>query len=64
MLFKKLKKLKKPDEETEQKLRNDIEEMGGLDKKDIPAMVLSAFLVFLPVVIILLFLVCLVALLL
>ena len=61
MLFDKLKKLKKPDPEKEQQLRNEIEEMGGLDKKDVPAMLLSAFLVILPVVAVILGLFCLFA---
>lgn len=61
MLFDKFRRLKKPDPEAEQKLRDEIEEMGGLDKKDIPAMLISAMLVFLPVAIIMLGLVCLAA---
>lgn len=61
MLFDKLKKLKKPDPEKEQKLRDEIEEMGGLDKKDVPALLLSAFLVILPVVVVVLGLFCLLA---
>ena len=49
MLFgKKLKLLKKPDKKVEQKLRDEIEEMGGLEKNDIPAMLLSAYLVIIP----------------
>ena len=49
MLFgKKLKILKKPDKKAEQKLRDEIEEMGGLEKDDIPAMLLSAYLVISP----------------
>lgn len=43
------KKLKKPDPEQEQKLRDDIEANGGLEKKDLPAMIISAFLVIFPV---------------
>ena len=61
MLFDKLKKLKKPDPEKEQALRNEIEEMGGLEKKDVPAMLLSAFLVILPVAVVILGLFCLLA---
>lgn len=63
MLFNKLKKLKKPNAEKEQQLRDEIEEMGGLDKKDVPAMLLSAFLVILPVAAVILGLFCLFALL-
>ena len=47
MLF---KRLKKPDPEAEQKLRDDIEAYGGLEKNDIPAMIISALLMILPVV--------------
>ena len=57
MFGRKRKLLKKPDEEKEKKLREDIESEGGLDKKDLPAMILSAYLVIIPVVaVILLFL--------
>ena len=45
------KRLKKPDAASEQKLRDEIEEMGGLEKNDIPAMLISAFLVILPIAI-------------
>ena len=50
MLFgKKLKVIKKPDKEKEKELREQIEAEGGLEKKDMPAMIISAFLVFIPV---------------
>ena len=51
MLFgKKLKLIKKPDKEAEEKLRSEIEANGGLEKNDFLAMALSAFLViFLPI---------------
>ena len=50
MLFgKKLKLIKKPDKEKEKNLREQIDAEGGLEKKDMPAMIISAFLVFLPV---------------
>lgn len=46
MLFgRKLKLIKKPDMEAEEKLRKDIQDEGGLDKKDMPAMILSAYVV-------------------
>lgn len=61
MLWDKFKKLNKPNPETEQNLRDEIEEMGGLEKKDLPAMILSAMLVILPVVVLLLVLICLLA---
>lgn len=51
MLF---KRLKKPDPEAEQKLRDEIEASGGLEKNDLPAMIISALLMILPVVVILL----------
>ncbi len=56
MLFgKKLKILKKPNKEAEQKLREEIEKEGGLEKNDLPAMVISAFLVILlPIAVLLL----------
>ena len=58
MLFgKKLKLIKKPNKE-EKQLREDIENMGGLEKKDVPAMILSAMLVILPVALLALLLLC------
>ena len=51
-MFKKFKKvLKKYDPEREAQLREDIEREGGIEKKDMPAMILSAYLTFMPVVI-------------
>ena len=59
MLFgKKLKLIKKPNRETEEKLRENIETEGGLEKKDVPAMLISAFLIFIPVALIALLLLC------
>ena len=52
---------RKPDEEKEKKLREELEAEGGVEKKDIPAMILSAYLVFIPVVAILLLVFCFVA---
>lgn len=46
MLF---KRLKKPDPEAEQTLRDEIERHGGLEKNDLLAMIVSAMLVILPV---------------
>ena len=46
------KRLKKPDLQKEQTLRDTIENEGGLDKKDVPAMILSALLVIMPVAIV------------
>jgi hypothetical protein len=48
------KRLKKPDPQKEQTLRDAIENEGGLDKKDMPAMILSALLVIMPVAIVVL----------
>lgn len=48
------KKLKKFNPEDEKKLREEIEAGGGLEKKDVPAMLLSAFLVFIPISLIIL----------
>ncbi len=52
MLFDKFKKLKKYDPEAERKLRREIEEAGGLEKNDMKAMIISALLVILPVVLV------------
>ena len=52
MLFEKFKKLKKYDFEAEQKLRQEIEEAGGLEKNDMKAMIISALLIILPVVLV------------
>ncbi len=43
------KHLKKDNSEKLEKLREEIEEEGGLSKKDTFAMILSALLVFLPI---------------
>lgn len=43
------KVFKKPDKEAEKKLREEIEKSGGVDKKDIAAMIFSAYAVFIPV---------------
>ena len=54
MLF---KKLKKPDPEAEQRLRDEIEAYGGLEKNDIAAMIISALLMIVPIVAVLLLLI-------
>ena len=54
MLIEKFKKLKKYDPEVEQKLREDIEAAGGLEKNDEKAMIISAFLVIKPIALIIL----------
>ena len=46
------KRLKKPDPEAEQKLRDDIEAYGGLEKNDVLARIISAMLMILPVAVI------------
>lgn len=48
------KRLKKPNPEEEKKLREDIQKEGGLEKKDLPAMILSALITILPVCILVL----------
>ena len=60
-MFSKLKRLKKPDPEKEQALRDQIEEYGGLEKNDMKAMILAALLTIMPVAIILFFLIVLFA---
>ncbi len=55
------KKLKKFDPEKEKTLREEINANGGLEKQDLPAMIISAFLVFLPVAILVLGLFALIA---
>ena len=51
----------KPDKNAEKNLNEEIEKNGGLEKKDLPAMIISAYLVFLPIVIGLFLLIALVA---
>lgn len=48
-LFRKI--IKKPDPEKEEQLRREINEAGGLEKKDLPAMIISAYLVIIPIVV-------------
>ena len=61
MLFgKKLKLMKKPDEDAERRLREELEKEGGLEKNDLPALIISAILVIVPIALIALLLVCLV----
>ena len=45
----KWKLLKKPNKEKEEKLREEIEKSGGLEKKDMLAMILSAYIVIIPI---------------
>ena len=60
MAFEKWKKaFKKPNKQAEKELREGIEREGGLEKGDMPAMMISAFLVIFPVAIGALFLLCL-----
>lgn len=54
MLIEKFRKLKKYDPEEERKLREDIEAAGGLEKNDVKAMILSAFLVIMPIALVIL----------
>ena len=48
------KRLKKPDPKVEEKLREDIDAYGGLEKNDVLARIISAMLMILPVVVIVL----------
>jgi len=57
--FKKV--IKKPDKEKEEKLRSEIAAAGGVGKKDIFAMVFSAYLVFIPIALVLFGIIALVA---
>ena len=52
-----MKKLKKPDPKAEQRLRDEIEAYGGLEKTDLPAMIISALLMIVPVALVLLLLI-------
>ncbi|MBP3370827.1 MAG: hypothetical protein J6L85_08750 [Clostridia bacterium] len=50
MLIKNFKRIfKKPDRENEEKLREEIEDEGGLEKKDLPALILSAYMLIIPI---------------
>lgn len=61
MLFENIKRVfKKPDEEKEAKRKEEINEFG-LEKGDLPAMILSAYLVIIPVALLVLGLIALVA---
>lgn len=60
-MFNKFKKIFKFDPDREEKLRNEIEENGGIEKKDMPAMILSAYLTIIPIVLGILLLFALVA---
>ena len=44
---------KKPDKEKERQLKQEIDEFG-LEKKDLPAMILSAYIIIIPVVLLVL----------
>ena len=61
MLLQNIKRVfKKPDKEKEQELNKNINEYG-LEKKDLPAMILSAYIVFIPIALIVLGLFALIA---
>lgn len=62
MLIKNFKRIfKKPDKDNEEKLREEIESEGGLEKKDIPALIISAYLLIIPIALVTLLLLYLVA---
>ena len=46
------RRLKKPNPEAEQHLRDEIDAYGGLEKNDVAAMIISALLMILPIVVI------------
>lgn len=50
-MFNKIKRILKFNPNREKELRNEIEENGGIEKKDMSAMVLSAYLTIMPIVI-------------
>lgn len=59
-MFAKLKRvLKKENKKKEDDLREDIKNEGGLEKKDIPAMLISAYLIIIPVCLAVLLILCL-----
>lgn len=51
------KRLKKPDEEKAKELRENIRKEGGLEKNDFLAMMISAFIVIIPVCLVVLLLI-------
>ena len=55
------KRLKKPDPEAEARLRSEIAAEGGLEPKDMPAMILAAMFTILPAALLVLGLFCLIA---
>ena len=55
------RRIKKPDPNAEQQLREEIRAGGGLEKGDLPALILSAMLTIMPVVLVVLGLFCLIA---
>ena len=59
MLF--WKRLKKYNKEEAEKKAEEIQQGGGLEKKDLPAMILSALLTFLPICFLVLGGICLLA---
>lgn len=62
-MFSKLKRVLKKDSEKKQAdLREDIKNEGGLEKKDIPAMLISAYLIIIPICLVVLILLCLIVL--
>ncbi len=57
MLIKNFKRIfKKPDKNAEETLREELENEGGIEKKDLPALLISAYLVIIPVAVVILLL--------
>lgn len=52
---------RKIDPEKEKKLREELEREGGIEKKDMPAMIFSAYLVIIPAVALVFLVFCFVA---
>ena len=50
MIFKNFKRIfGKVDKSKEEEIRNEIDEYGGIEKKDLPAMIISAYIVIIPI---------------
>ncbi len=62
MILKNFKRIfGKVDKSKEEELRNEIDEYGGIEKKDLPAMIISAYVVVIPIAVLALLAMALVA---
>ena len=59
MLFK--NRIPKPDPDAEENFREDLYNNGGLEKNDLPALIIAAFVMILPVALLALLVMCAVA---